>query len=598
MRLHVLAQLLGETYEAFHDTLTGSALAVPLLLLPFRRDARVTLSSLSALRAAASRCARAAGAALLAPEVRLSLHLKRLELCAAGRGSEAAALEAFEERPCFDIHDESDELMRCKLQLVYAIGAPQPLACWRARVAAGHALLLVLQHDPACAALAASPKMCAAEHAQGGARARPGGWYQSLRLLVDDAHASMPALRETLARAVIRSPPRELAWLGRLAGSAGEAAVVVFVADVSVHADAALAPASFEAPHHREGLLSLRGLLAGGVLSHCLRLRHRVSYGLACATRLAVPFRASDEPADRSKFQRACAALTLTSLSYCQAGLSAAQAAQAFAALLALGIPAQEALYTEWLALSRPGLADDEAAGVDSVRKLDPGHNPAQAALLARAYRFNPRVIHFWLVEVAQPSDTQQFPGRLRATAWHLAPPRAGRCAGFSGTKGACTMLGYVLSLPHLFSSHHTVRRQPPPPPAARGATRAADGGAGRHRRAGGGPAPAAGVRPAAPRRRVRAAVTARAALRRRDAARDRPRRCGRSPVWRAAARRRALRARRPAARRAPAGGGVLRQSVRVGGGDAIRRAVAAALVAPRRAPRVRHLRRAPLPWR
>ena len=63
------------------------------------------------------------------------------------------------------------------------------------------------------------------------------------------------------------------------------------------------------------------------------------------------------------------------------------------------------------------------------MRKLDLS-NPQQMALLHRYFSHNMAAIDLWLAFAVLPKETQQFPQRLAASAWHLAP----RGLGFSGT--------------------------------------------------------------------------------------------------------------------------------------------------------------------
>jgi hypothetical protein len=66
---------------------------------------------------------------------------------------------------------------------------------------------------------------------------------------------------------------------------------------------------------------------------------------------------------------------------------------------------------------------------LDDVRKLDLS-NPQQMALLHRYFSHNLAAVDLWLAFCVLPKETQQFPKRLSASAWHLAP-----CGlGFSGT--------------------------------------------------------------------------------------------------------------------------------------------------------------------
>jgi hypothetical protein len=123
--------------------------------------------------------------------------------------------------------------------------------------------------------------------------------------------------------------------------------------------------------------------------------------------RLAIPFRACDVPAERSEFAHPDATLALTTLSYYQSGLTAAEVAQAFRALLSLGDTEQAVRYAEWYDAAAPALAPDEAASINAVRKLDLT-DVLQAALLCRAFSFSTRVVDFWLLSCVLPGETQQ----------------------------------------------------------------------------------------------------------------------------------------------------------------------------------------------
>jgi len=76
----------------------------------------------------------------------------------------------------------------------------------------------------------------------------------------------------------------------------------------------------------KSSILLLRGVLAGGVLAFAFnQKRWRVNYGLATRhppTKLAVPYRAKDNPSPRSEFSHPDVVITLTSLSYYYGGLS------------------------------------------------------------------------------------------------------------------------------------------------------------------------------------------------------------------------------------------------------------------------------------
>lgn len=111
VRLHFLWALLPEVYDFLHEHLTGGLLATKLFLFPFNRDVELTPERAFCLAAQAARCQAERSAALVTPESRCSMQLKALELRAAGRVGEAAALAAFEAAAWRDVHDESDEIL-------------------------------------------------------------------------------------------------------------------------------------------------------------------------------------------------------------------------------------------------------------------------------------------------------------------------------------------------------------------------------------------------------------------------------------------------------------------------------------------------------
>ena len=145
------------------------------------------------------------------------------------------------------------------------------------------------------------------------------------------------------------------------------------------------------------------------------------------------------------------------------------QLREALAVLFKLGDVAQRFHYQRWFAA---GCASTMRAGdvalIDSVQKIDIS-NTAQMLLLHRAFARNREVIFFWLEHCCLPGDMQQYPSRLRATAWHLASrpgtrDRPGNFAvGFSGTndlhrllplqvwsRAACTESVHPLTTLHL----------------------------------------------------------------------------------------------------------------------------------------------------
>ena len=95
---------------------------------------------------------------------------------------------------------------------------------------------------------------------------------------------AVPALHQALAKAVFTNPrAKSLQWLEPLSRAQDGQLLCHFLAcvlrtDSDFNAEAEALGAS-EGTIERAQLLALRGQLAGGVLAHCLTLRHRVAYG-------------------------------------------------------------------------------------------------------------------------------------------------------------------------------------------------------------------------------------------------------------------------------------------------------------------------------
>ena len=104
-----------------------------------------------------------------------------------------------------------------------------------------------------------------------------------------------------MARALVSAPPRHMLWL-RQCDTPTQESFIKCMTDAGIGADMELE--SLE-DVKRDHLLALRGLLAYGILEHCLMKRHRVDYGVdrfKGRKRLAIPFRACETPVPRAEF--------------------------------------------------------------------------------------------------------------------------------------------------------------------------------------------------------------------------------------------------------------------------------------------------------
>ncbi len=84
--------------------------------------------------------------------------------------------------------------------------------------------------------------------------------------------------------------------------------------------------------------------------------------------RVAVPYRASDTPADRAEYAQPDTLILLTLLSYYHSGLSREEVKEAVQALLSQGPIAQGAEYATWLeSASAAGMTQEQLLALDNV---------------------------------------------------------------------------------------------------------------------------------------------------------------------------------------------------------------------------------------
>lgn len=196
--------------------------------------------------------------------------------------------------------------------------------------------------------------------------------FAQLRVLPGPAlEAIVKDLSAMLFAAVLKDPLYEMMWLRNITDEL-HASVCTLVLDERVRAEDALDKGALADESQWAQLMALRGQLARGTFIHCLQMRARVNYGVSriavAKKRLAVPFRASNTPADRSEWKHPDVAITVTHLSYYYDGLSQAQFREALAMLLSMAESAQEDHYNAWLEVTQP--AEEDMTKMDSVMKV------------------------------------------------------------------------------------------------------------------------------------------------------------------------------------------------------------------------------------
>ncbi|CAN0266510.1 unnamed protein product, partial [Scytosiphon promiscuus] len=261
--------------------------------------------------------------------------------------------------------------------------------------------------------------------------------FNQLRLLPGQALDEVESeLRRELLTAVLSDPPYEMQWV-KDTNAEVRKQIMTLVLNEGVSAEQALEKAFLSEEAHWDQLMALRGLLAKGLLVHCLQMRPRVQYGVSrevgAKKRLTIPFRASNTPADRSEFKEPTLAIIVTVLSYYDDGLSLEQLREALTTLLEENVAesAQADYFKTWLAETRP--SKEEMEKMDDVHRVDLTNEP-QMKLLHKHFGRNFEVINFWLNFKVLPVETQLCPRYIGSNSWFLADNPIGAISGFSGT--------------------------------------------------------------------------------------------------------------------------------------------------------------------
>ena len=203
-------------------------------------------------------------------------------------------------------------------------------------------------------------------------------------------------------------------------------------------------------PIAKSSLLLLRGLLAGGILAFVFgQKRWRVNYGLVSnrlpPTKLAVPYRAKDNPTPRSEFSHPDVVIMLTSLSYYYDGL---EDEDLFIALEQLMRSDQaDVEYAAWIK-DAPNMPHE-------FRQLDGVNTKDRTQCILKIFpslRYGKSVIDYFLANVVFPKEMKEFPHKLSASGWDIGMVKAKPTTGFSGTNDSKKLLPLAvehLDLPH-----------------------------------------------------------------------------------------------------------------------------------------------------
>jgi Protein of unknown function (DUF3638)/Protein of unknown function (DUF3645) len=433
-RVHILSSLFSEATDTYGEQLTSSLAGLKVFLMPFCRDVKLDDYRICAMARLVEQCRLDRGVFVVAPEHRLSMELKVIELQKSEKSKLGKMLYSLCQPSNWrNVLDESDELLHHRYQLIYAWGLPVKLPEGLHRFRAAHLLLRIVREDTSVRTwIDSHPEFItfAKEQTDSKSHSYFGSCPRLLNLEAASHDNTLWEFNAMLADAILAKPPVELDWLRDHHLRNDIKAVLI---DPTASAGDLC---SWLSRDQLADVLSFRGLLAAGILTHCLQKRHRVEYGIARPgkRRIAVPFHGADTPSLRAEFSQADCALVFSFLAVHSDGLDEHQLRETFETLLSLGKVARREHYLTWYEQAKPHIPNQkEADKMDCVEKIDLT-NTRQYQNLMFYFSRNMHTIDFWLSNCVFPDEMQSHPQRMTATAWCLAESSGHGAIGFSGT--------------------------------------------------------------------------------------------------------------------------------------------------------------------
>ncbi|KAJ7483146.1 hypothetical protein FB451DRAFT_1555198 [Mycena latifolia] len=420
VRVVVLKPLSAQMFQLLKQRVCGLANR-RLFFLPFSRDIPLDPAKIQKIVGLLKECARVGGILLCQPEHILSFQLMGLHaFCQSEVSEEARMLREAQEwldSAARDILDESDEILNVRYQLIYTLGAANPLEGrpWRWNIS--QAVFSLLEK------LTKTPKNV------------PDGLeittfpearrFPLTRILTPNGRQAL--LKSIVDEIVFEDGLQE--WISfRTHTRAQKMGAYRFLNQWNIEREDVSSLRNLPDDQFSQ-LLLLRGLFAHGILSLSLEgKRWRVDYGLdPRRSMLAVPYRAKDSPAPRAEFGHPDMIIVLTCLSYYYGGLTDEQLNTTFRLLLNSENP--EAQYERWV----EGI-NNLPANLANLRGLNLDDLEQKTSHIFPLLRYNKAVIDFYLSECVFPKEAREYPHKLTTNAWDLARTKARLTTGFSGT--------------------------------------------------------------------------------------------------------------------------------------------------------------------
>ncbi|KLJ08813.1 hypothetical protein EMPG_15752 [Blastomyces silverae] len=409
--------------------------------MPFSRALQIGKQEAKTIGDLYRECMSKGGILLVQPEHILSFELMGLECLISGKASVGRSLiktQRFFDASSRDIVDESDENFSVKFELIYTMGMQRPVEHSPDRWIHIHKVLDIVREFSTSVAKDFPRSMEVHERWPGG--------FPRTRILRHDAQRHMFDL---VARQICKTGLSGFP-IARQPGEVRQA-VFKYITEPELTQDEVCqvenqGSGGFWTDTTRNTLLLLRGLIAGGVLPFAFgQKRWRVNYGLDATrqprTKLAVPYRAKDNPTPRSEFSHPDVVIILTSLSCYYGGLEDEDLFVSFAHLLKSD--QADIQYQVWVR-DAPDLPLDfrQLMGINLKNRLQ---------CLEQIFpfiRYAKSVIDYFLGHIVFPKEMKEFPHKLSASGWDIGKIKTHPTTGFSGTNDSRKTL--PLSVEHL----------------------------------------------------------------------------------------------------------------------------------------------------
>ena len=411
----------------------GGLLDRRIVHMPFSRALRLGSAEVEAIHESLQEYVAAGGILLVQPKHILSFKLMAIERNILGDetvGNHMMRCQDFLHAWARDIVDESDENFSVKFELVYTMGVQRPIEASPQRWIAIQEILGIIRKC-ALAAKASSTDSMEMHRASAGCFPR----FRFLRSSALDQlllEVAVQICETGLTGFPIPMQPVSV----RDAVKTSITRLDLTAAEISELEERGLRGVWSTSGNHI--LLLLRGLIAGGVLSFAFQKRWRVQYGLDSATpprtKLAVPYRAKDNPTARSEFSHPEVVMVLTLLTYYYTGLTDDDLTLAFDHLRRSDQADQE--YQVWV--------EDADNLPDAFRQLDGINLDDHFQCVDHVFpglRYAKGAIDYFLAHLVFPKEMKEFPHKLSASGWDIGEEKQQKTTGFSGTNDARILL-------------------------------------------------------------------------------------------------------------------------------------------------------------